>query len=190
MNKRADTSVSLHPLIADRWSPRAFDESATISGDDLAAIFEAARWAPSAFNAQPWKFIVGLRGDEKFTQISSLLVDFNKQWAPKASALILVNALTFREDGKVNPTALYDTGLAVSHLTFEANHRGFDVHQMSGFDSAAAKATFSLEAGIEAVACIAVGKKTSPDSLPDEIKAREVAPRSRKSLDEIVNITW
>ena len=164
MNKRADTSVSLHPLIAERWSPRAFDESATISSDDLRAIFEAARWAPSAFNAQPWKFIHGVRGDEKFTQISSLLIDFNKQWAPKASALILVNALTFREDGKVNPTALYDTGLAVSHLTFEANHRGFDVHQMSGFDSQAAKATFSLEAGVEAVACIAVGKKTSPDS--------------------------
>ena len=190
MNKRADTSVSLHPLIADRWSPRAFDESATISGDDLAAIFEAARWAPSAFNAQPWKFIVGLRGDEKFTQISSLLVDFNKQWAPKASALILVNALTLREDGKVNPTALYDTGLAVSHLTFEANHRGLDVHQMSGFDSAAAKAVFALGAGVEPVTCVAIGKRTSPDSLSDEIKAREVAPRSRKSLDEIVNITW
>ena len=190
MNKRADTSVSLHPLIADRWSPRAFDERAPISREDLAAIFEAARWAPSAFNAQPWQFIVGLRGDEKFTQISSLLVDFNKQWAPKASALILVSALTFREDGKVNPTALYDTGLAVSHLTFEANHRGFDVHQMSGFDNSAAKATFSLEAGVEPVACIAVGKRTSPDSLPDEIKAREVAPRTRKSLDEIVNITW
>ncbi len=190
MNKRADTSVSLHPLIAERWSPRAFDESATISSDDLRAIFEAARWAPSAFNAQPWKFIHGVRGDEEFTQISSLLIDFNKQWAPKASALILVNALTFREDGKTNPTALYDTGLAVSLLTLEANHRGFDVHQMSGFDSQAAKATFSLEAGVEAVACIAVGKKTSPDSLPDEIKAREIAPRSRKSLDEIVNITW
>jgi len=190
MNKRADTSVSLHPLIADRWSPRAFDESAPISGEDLAAIFEAARWAPSAFNAQPWMFIVGLRGDEKFTQISSVLVDFNKQWAPKASALILVSALTFREDGKVNPTALYDTGLAVSHLTFEANHRGFDVHQMSGFHNSAAKAVFSLEAGVEPVACIAVGKKASPDSLSDEIKAREVAPRTRKSLDEIVNITW
>jgi nitroreductase len=190
MNKRPDTSVSLHPLIAERWSPRAFDESATISSDDLRAIFEAARWAPSAYNAQPWKFIHGVQGDEKFTQISSLLIDFNKQWAPKASALILVNALTFREDGKENPTALYDTGLAVSLLTLEANHRGYDVHQMSGFDRQAAKATFSLEAGIEPVACIAVGKKTSPDSLPDEIKAREIAPRSRKALNEIVNITW
>ena len=72
MNKRADTSVSLHPLIADRWSPRAFDESASISGEDLTAIFEAARWAPSAFNAQPWKFVLGLRGDENFKLISSV----------------------------------------------------------------------------------------------------------------------
>ncbi|MCX6446094.1 MAG: nitroreductase family protein, partial [Actinobacteria bacterium] len=99
MNKRAETSVELHPLIAERWSPRAYDESATISADDLTAIFEAARWAPSAFNAQPWKFVLGIRGDENFETISSFLVDFNKQWAPKASALILVNALTLREDG-------------------------------------------------------------------------------------------
>ena len=190
MNKRADTSVSLHPLIAERWSPRAFDNNALISGEDLAAIFEAARWAPSAFNAQPWKFIAGVRGDEKFTEISSVLSDFNKQWAPFASALILVNALTLREDGKTNPTALYDTGLAVSLMTVEANHRGYDVHQMSGFDNAAASTTFALDNGVEPVACLAIGKRTSPDSLPEEIKARELAPRSRKALNEIVNITW
>jgi nitroreductase len=190
MNKRAETSVSLHPLIADRWSPRAFDENATISAEDVSALFEAARWAPSAFNTQPWKFIVGLRGDEKFTQISSVLSDFNKQWAPKASALVLVSALTLRDDGKVNPTALYDTGLAVSHLTFEANHRGYDVHQMSGFDNTEAKTKFQLSDGVDPVACIAIGKRTSPESLSDEIKARELAPRSRKALTDIVNITW
>jgi len=87
MNKRADSSVSLHPLIADRWSPRAFDEKATISAEDLTAIFEAARWAPSAFNAQPWKFILGLRGDENFKLISSVLIPFNQEWATKSSAL-------------------------------------------------------------------------------------------------------
>jgi nitroreductase len=190
MNKSADTSVSLHPLIADRWSPRAYDESATISGEDLSAIFEAARWAPSAFNAQPWKFVIGLRGDENFNSIASVLSDFNQQWALKASALILTNAITLREDGKLNPTALYDTGLAVSLLTVEANHRGYDVHQMSGFDNAAAKSKFALGAGIEPVTCIAIGKRTSPDSLSEEIKARELAPRSRKALTEIVNITW
>jgi len=190
MNKRAETSVSVHPLIADRWSPRAYDASASISGEDLAAIFEAARWAPSAFNAQPWKFVLGLRGDEKFTQISSLLVDFNKQWAPKASALILANSITFREDGTENQTAMYDTGQAVSLLTLEANHRGYDVHQMSGFDHAAAKSKFPLGAGVEPVTCIAIGKRTSPDSLPEEIRNREVAPRARKPLNEIVNITW
>ena len=190
MNKRADTSVSLHPLIADRWSPRAYDESATISADDLTAIFEAARWAPSAFNAQPWKFVLGLRGDENFKLISSVLVPFNQEWATKSSALVLANVNTFREDGNVNPTALYDTGLAVSLMTVEANHRGYDVHQMSGFDHDAAKSKFPLGAGIEPVTCIAIGKRTSPDSLSDEIKAREVAPRSRKALSEIVNIAW
>ena len=190
MNKRADTSVSLHPLIADRWSPRAYDENATISSEDLTAIFEAARWAPSAFNAQPWKFVVGIRGDENFNSIASVLSEFNQLWAPHASALILTNAITFREDGKENATALYDTGLAVSLMTVEANHRGYDVHQMSGFDNAAAKSKFPLGAGIEPVTCIAIGKRTSPDSLSDEIKAREIAPRTRKSLSEIVNITW
>ncbi len=190
MNKRADTSVSLHPLIADRWSPRAYDADATISADDLTAIFEAARWAPSAFNAQPWKFVVGLRGDETFNLITSVLVPFNQEWASRASALILTNVIGFREDGTVNQTAMYDTGLAVSLMTVEANHRGYDVHQMSGFDHAAAKSKFPLGAGIDPVTCIAIGKRTSPDSLSDEIKAREVAPRSRKPLDEIVNITW
>ena len=190
MNKRADSSVSLHPLIAERWSPRAFDESASISADDLTAIFEAARWAPSAFNAQPWKFVVGIRGDENFNSIASVLIPFNQEWAFRASALVLTNAITFREDGKANPTALYDTGLAVSLMTVEANHRGYDVHQMSGFDSAAAKSKFPLGAGIEPVTCIAIGKRTSPDSLSDEIKEREIAPRTRKSLSEIVNITW
>ena len=190
MNKRADTSVSLHPLIADRWSPRAYDEDATISSEDLTAIFEAARWAPSAFNAQPWKFVVGLRGHENFTSITSFLSAFNQEWASRSSALILTNAITLREDGKVNPTALYDIGLAVSLLTVEANHRGYDVHQMSGFDNAAAKTKFALGGGIEPVTCIAIGKRTSPDSLSEEIKARELAPRSRKSLSEIVNITW
>jgi len=190
MNKRAVTSVSLHPLIADRWSPRAFDENANISTEDLTAIFEAARWSPSAFNAQPWKFIVGFRGDENFQSITSVLTPFNQEWAPKASALILTNAITFREDGNVNPTALYDLGLAVSLLTVEANHRGYDVHQMSGFDHGAAKSKFPLGAGVEPVTCIAIGKRTSPDSLSEEIRNREVAPRSRKSLDEIVNITW
>jgi len=190
MNKRANTSVSLHPLIADRWSPRAFDNNALIPGEDLAAIFEAARWAPSAFNAQPWKFIVGLRGDENFNSITSVLVPFNQEWASRASALILTNVIGFREDGTANQTAMYDTGLAVSLMTVEANHRGYDVHQMSGFDHAAAKSKFPLGAGIDPVTCIAIGKRTSPDSLSDEIKAREVAPRSRKPLDEIVNITW
>jgi nitroreductase len=190
MNKRADTSVSLHPLIADRWSPRAYDESATISAHDLTAIFEAARWAPSAFNAQPWKFVLGLRGDENFTTIASLLSGFNTQWAPKSSALVLVNSLTLGEDGTENQTAMYDTGLAVSLMTVEANHRGYDVHQMSGFNHAAAKSNFPLGAGIEPVTCIAIGKRTSPDTLSDEIKTRELAPRTRKALNEIVNITW
>ena len=190
MNKRADTSVSLHPLIAERWSPRAFDEGADLLTEDATAIFEAARWAPSAFNAQPWKFVIGFRGDENFTAITSVLSGFNTQWAPKSSALVLVNAITLREDGQVNATALYDTGLAVSLMTVEANHRGYDVHQMSGFDNALAKAKFPLGDGIEPVTCIAIGKRTSPESLSEEIKARELAPRSRKSLTDIVNITW
>ena len=99
---KAETSVPVHEIIATRRSPRSFDESAAIKNEDLTAILEAARWAPSAFNGQPWRFFVGKRGDEVFGQILSSLVDFNKSWAKNASALILVAGKTVKGDGSIH----------------------------------------------------------------------------------------
>jgi nitroreductase len=111
---KANTSVPVHEIIATRRSPRSFNETATISNDDLTAILEAARWAPSAFNGQPWRFFVGKRGDEVFGQIMNSLGDFNKSWAKNSSALILVAGKTVKDDGAIYADYQFDCGLAVA----------------------------------------------------------------------------
>lgn len=188
MNKTADTQVPLHPLIAERWSPRSLDREVTISREDLLGILEAGRWAPSAFNFQPWQFSVGLRGDEVFEKIASTLFDGNKLWAPSASALILISVKTVKDDGSPVSTALYDAGLAAAMMTVEASHRGFVAHHMTGYDHALAKTELALGENIAPVAIIAIGKRAAADLLEGQIKEREVAPRVRKPLSEISNI--
>ena len=123
--KKAPTELDLHPLITNRWSPRALDVNDVISTEDLHAILEAARLAPSAFNEQPWRFIFGKRGDETFNQILNGLGEFNQTWAKNASALLLVVGTKQRANGSPHPSYQYDLGLAVSQGTFEAHHRGY-----------------------------------------------------------------
>src|SRR3954447_24097340 len=113
MEKTASTAVPVHPLIAGRWSPRGFDTAHALAPGEITAMLEAARWAPSAMNLQPWRFLVGQRGDGVFEAIFDLLAGGNKAWAGAASALILVAAQTTLADGNANPYALYDTGQAV-----------------------------------------------------------------------------
>jgi nitroreductase len=187
MRKKADSAVEMHPILAERWSPRSFDGNAELSNVDVTALLEAARWAPSANNLQPWRFVISRRGDYKFAQMIDAMTGFNKVWAPKASALILVGAVTTQADGTHRPGALYDAGLAVSLLTVEAHHRGQVVHQIGGFSHDALKAEFHLPEEITPIVILAIGKQAPADALDDpKLVDREISARSRKPLDELI----
>ena len=186
MKMSASTSTPIHPVLSNRRSPRSFDATATISNEALVAILEAARWAPSANNFQPWRFHVGVRGDEVFNSILATLVPFNQSWANRASALVLVSIVNQNEDGTPRPISGFDAGLAVSQLTFEAHSRDQVAHQMAGFDAAKAAQTFELPNQIAPIVVIAVGTQGPAEQLEGVLLERENAPRQRKELSEIV----
>jgi nitroreductase len=183
--KKAPTELELHPLITNRWSPRALDVNDIISNGDLHAILEAARLAPSAFNEQPWRFIFGKRGDETFNQILNGLGEFNQLWAKNSSALLLVVGTKQRGNGDPHPSYQYDLGLAVSQGTFEAHHRGYVTHQMTGFNHDVMCQTFDLTT-FEPVVVVAIGRQTDSDILPAQMAEREKALANRKSLTELI----
>jgi len=180
---RADTSVEIHDLIAERRSPRSLDESAVISNDDLVAMLEAARWAPSANNLQPWQLIAGKRDDSNFNALLECLVPFNQSWSKRAAAFVAIAGTPTQADGTAIPTFMYDCGLAAAQLTIEAHHRGYVIHQMDGFDHEKAAALFD---GAVPIVIMAVGKQAPADQLEGPAYDLEVAPRSRKDLSEIV----
>lgn len=187
LRKRAESSVELHPVIAERWSPRAYDADAVIPDSDLTAFLEAARWAPSAMNGQPWRFIVARRGDAHFQSLQKTLSGFNQVWAPSASLFVVVSTLTTTEDGQPRATAMYDAGLAAGLMTVEAHHRGYVVHQIGGFDRDAVSAEFKLDSAIAPIVILAIGKQAPLESITDEaLKIREEAPRTRLPLSELV----
>ena len=183
--KKAPTDLDLHPLITNRWSPRALDVADVISSTDLHAILEAARLAPSAFNEQPWRFIFGKRGDETFNQILNGLGEFNQTWAKNSSALLLVVGTKQRSNGDPHPSYQYDLGLAVSQGTFEAHHRGYITHQMTGFNHDVMCKTFDLTT-FEPVVVIAIGRQADSDILPPQMAEREKAQPNRKPLEELI----
>ena len=183
--KKAPTELDLHPLLVNRWSPRALDNKDDISNSDLYAILEAARLAPSAFNEQPWRFIVGKRGEETFNEILNGLGEFNQAWAKNASALLLVAGTKQRSNGDPHPSYQYDLGLAVSQGTFEAHHRGYVTHQMTGFNHDVMCKTFDLTT-YEPVVVIAIGKQDSVNILPAQMAEREKAQTTRKPLNELI----
>ena len=187
MQKSAATHHPVHELIRERWSPRAFSEE-TVSPEALRSLFEAARWAPSSNNEQPWAFLVGTRGDaDTFKKIVSTLVEVNQSWAKQAPVLaIAVSELAFAKSGRPNRNAFYDTGAAVSQLTTEATSRGLFVHQMAGFDPHKAAEAFAIPNGWEPIAVFAIGYPGDAQTLPDALRDRELAPRTRKPLHEFV----
>jgi nitroreductase len=186
MDKLATTQVPLHPLLAGRWSPRGFDAGHALAPEQLNALLEAARWAPSANNSQPWRFVVAGRGEAAFDQLYALLLPGNQQWAGAASALILVVAETADAEGNPRPYALYDTGQAVAHLVAQAGHEGLAVHQMGGFDAAAAARAFALPERLRPVVVVAVGRHDPAAPLAEPFAARERAPRSRRPVDDLL----
>jgi nitroreductase len=187
MQKAATTDVPVHDLIKNRWSPRAFAEK-RVPAEVLRALFEAARWAPSSNNEQPWAYLVATKDDaENFAKMLAVLVEFNANWAKQAPVLALsVAHVKMQRDGKPNRVALHDVGSATSQLTFEANSRGLLVHQMAGFDTERARQTFAIPPDWEPVAAIALGYPGDPESLPEKLRERELAPRARKPLSEFV----
>ena len=185
-SRKADTTAPLiHPLV-ERWSPRAYDPTAEVSTDVLRTILEAARWAPSANNTQPWRFIVARRGSDAFTTVHDALMGFNQAWADSAAVLIVNIAETADAEGKPRPWARYDLGQAVAHLTVQAQHEGLHTHQMGGFDGARIAQAFGLADHLEVVSITAIGVLGDVDALPEPLREREVAPRMRKPLDELV----
>jgi len=186
MNKNAETSVALDANIAKRWSTRSFDETYTVSDADVLALLEAARWAASGSNAQPWRFFIARREDENFEKISQTLSGNNSVWAPKASLFIVALAQTHTAEGKERKLAFYDVGLAVGQLGIQATALGLSLHQMAGFDAEALATSLDIASDLKPLVVIAVGKYSEQSSLPEELQERERATRGRKPLSEIV----
>ena len=184
--KTARTAAPLHPLLASRWSPRALDPTHRLDGDRLTALLEAARWAPSASNTQPWRFAVTLRGSAEHAAVLDALAPGNRVWAHAASALLVVAAETVAPDGAARPWALYDTGQAVAHLSVQAEHEGLAVHQLGGFDRDRVRSVLAASGSVEPLVVLAVGRQDDRVELPEPFAVREAAPRTRLPLEQLL----
>jgi len=179
------------PIFHQRWSARAFADR-DVSGADLKRVFEAARWAASSGNEQPWRFVVGRRGSATHEKIAAALAGFNQAWAPKAPVLILGTARRVLEkNGSPNTYAFYDLGAASSYLTLQAAALGLTTHQMAGFDNEKARTLLGIPEEYLFGSVIALGYQDEPETLANEtLIQRETAPRERKSLSELVFAEW
>jgi nitroreductase len=188
-DRLADTRVPISDVIAARWSPRSFDANAEIDETALVSALEAARWAASASNTQPWRFIVGRRGSDTYRLISENLVGFNAAWASTAAALVVNIAEVEREDGTPLRWAEYDLGQAAATFSLQAHKNGLHTHPMGGFDVEGIRRAFALEERFVPVTVTAVGAIGSPEALESEVlRSRETAPRVRKPFEDVVLI--
>ena len=189
--KHAPSVEGVLPEILHRWSPRSFSDR-EVGGKDLRTIFEAVRWAASSFNEQPWRFLVGRRGDPAYQKIFSSLGEFNQGWAGSAPVLILGAASTkFSHNGSDNVVALYDLGAAAATLCYEATHLGLFTHQMGGYDRDVARRAFEIPQDYLLGAVIALGYQGEPSALTHEqMLEQETAPRQRKGIHEFVLSGW
>jgi nitroreductase len=189
--KQAPAVEGVLPAVRSRWSARSFADR-EVDSATLAKVFEAARWTASAYNEQPWRFIVGLRNSDTFNKIFQSLIGFNQAWAGKAPVLILGAASTkFSHNGKPNAYALYDLGAAASYLTLQAASLGLTTHQMAGYDQAAARAALGIPEEYALGSVIALGYQGEPAALGHEqLIAMETSPRERKPLSELVLSAW
>ncbi|WP_019855935.1 nitroreductase family protein [Actinopolyspora mortivallis] len=184
--KPADSSVPLHPLLAERWSPRALSPEPAVTDKQFTALFEAARWAPSWGNTQPARFVAGRRGETTFDKLHATLSRGNHGWAGNAGALVLGVARKLDEKGEPFPYGEYGLGLAVENLVLQAVAEGLVAHQMAGFDRDAARQAFGVPEDYEPLVVIAVGAQGDGDELPERLREKENAPRQRVALEELV----
>jgi nitroreductase len=194
MQKPASTSVAIQETIAKRWSARAYDATKPVSHEQIIALLEAARWAPSCFGDEPWRFIVwDKNSDEKsWQQAFDCVVPNNQTWVKYSPVLILVCAGTlFGHNQSPNRWAQYDTGAAAENLCLQAADLGLMAHQMGGFNADNAREKFNIPAQFTPMAMISVGYQGDANDLPDDLKARELAERKRKALGELFfDGTW
>jgi len=184
--KLAQTQYPVHDLIQSRWSPRAFGDR-SVEPEKLLSLLEAARWAPSSYNYQPWSFIVATKDDAtEYNRLLSTLVEFNQGWAKNAPVLILAVAKIRNDDGKTNRHALHDVGLALENLIIQATSLGLFGHQIAGFNVETAREVYQIPEDYEPATVVTVGYPGDPQSLPDGLRDRELAPRVRKPLTEFV----
>ncbi|HSH51540.1 MAG TPA: nitroreductase family protein [Bacteroidales bacterium] len=178
---------TIHKIIKNRYSPVIFS-SQKIEKEKLESLFEAARWAPSSYNEQPWRFIVGVKNhNENFAKLFDCLVEANQYWAKYAPVLVMSLAKkTSSVTGKPNRFAQYDTGMAVGNLLAQATSLGLYVHQMGGYRIAKAKAHFGLDNDLEPMAIMAIGFKGKTELFPDDLQEREKNKRFRKGIDDII----
>lgn len=184
-HKFAVTQVKIHDLIASRWSPRAFAPDRAVSHDDLTALLEAARWAPSCYNDQPWRYIVCVKTADETAWQNALtaIAEKNRLWARNAPVLMLSVAMAnFNHNGKPNRWAMYDTGAATLSLCLQANALGLSMHQMGGFDADKARQVFKLPYDCTPMAMIAVGYRAEADTLAEDFQGAELGERSRTPL--------
>lgn len=187
IDRTAVTDHPIHEFLARRWSPYAFAER-PVAKADLQSLFEAARWAASSYNEQPWRYIVATKDSpEEFQRLLACLVEGNQAWAKSVPVLALgVVNLKFALNGEDNRAAVHDLGLASGNLVMEATARGLAVHQMIGILPEKARETYGIPEGCEAWTALAIGYQGDPASLPERLRDRDLAPRTRKPLREIV----
>ncbi|MEM9682522.1 MAG: nitroreductase family protein [Pseudomonadota bacterium] len=184
--KTAETSVPLHDLIHNRWSPRAYSDR-PVAKEDLIAVLEAARWAASCNNMQPWRYVVATKDDpEEHQRMVQCLKTGNQEWAPAAPVLMIALAHLKRPNGDDNRHAFHDTGGATALLTLEAAARGLSVRQMAGIEVDKVRETYAVPDDHGVVAGIALGYQAPPDVLPEHRQEPEVAPRERNALADMV----
>ncbi len=188
LGRTAVTDAPILDVLAERWSTRIFDATSTIDEEALASALEAARWAPTAANTQPWRVIVARRGSEAHAKVLGTLAGFNSAWAGDAALLVVFVAETTR-DGQPMTWALYDTGQAAAHFTVQAHANGLSTHQMGGFDRAAISAAFDLSDDFTPISVMAVGELGDIRQASEELQQRENAPRERRPIADtlIVN---
>jgi nitroreductase len=192
MTHKVKTDYPIQEIIADRWSPYSFDDR-PVPDDDLRSLFEAARWAPSCFNEQPWYYIVARKKDGKeYDRMLSCLVETNQVWARNAPVLAVgITRLNFVRNDKPNRSAMHDLGLASMSLVFEATARGISVHQMIGIVPDRVRELYRVPEGHEPLTGLAIGYAAGPERLPVHLRERDLARRPRKPLkDFLFSGTW
>lgn len=184
-HKTAATDVPVHPLLSRRWSSRAFDPGHQLADEQVTALLEAARWAPSASNTQPWRFAVAHRGTAEHRAVLETLAAGNQTWARDASALVVVAVRTAGADGAAQPWAVYDAGQAAAHLSVQAQAEGLAVHQMGGFDRDRLTSVLAAE-GVTPLVVVAIGLRDEPARLDEPFAGRETAARVRLPIGELL----